>query len=105
MEEEIIGAIAEAEQRATEIRERAAIRAAEIAAQAEAEAQQIAKASEESCKAYRDAQIAAAEQSSRKAYAETVSARRTEAEDYADEILNKTEVSVVGIVRRIFGDR
>ena len=55
-------------------------RAAEIAAQAEIRAAEIARSSEEVCKAYRETQLKAAEADAQKKYLAALAEKRAEAE-------------------------
>ena len=78
-------------------------RAAEIAAQAEIRAAEIARSSEEVCKAYRETQLKAAEADAQKKYLAALAEKRAEAEAYAARLLENTELPVSKIVRRVCG--
>ena len=88
MTEEIIKSITEAEEKATDMKTAAYARA-EIAAQAETRAAEIAKSSEEVCKAYRETQLKAAEADAQKKYLAALAEKRAEAEAYAARLLEK----------------
>ena len=74
-----------------------------IAAQAETRAAEIAKSSEEVCKAYRETQLKAAEADAQKKYLAALAEKRAEAEAYAARLLENTELPVSKIVRRVCG--
>ena len=92
MTEEIIKSITEAEEKATDMKTAAYARAAEIA-----------KSSEEVCKAYRETQLKAAEADAQKKYLAALAEKRAEAEAYAARLLENTELPVSKIVRRVCG--
>ena len=81
----------------------ASARAAEIAAQAAIRAADIARSSEEVCKAYRETQLKAAEADAQKKYLAALAEKRAEAEAYAARLLENTELPVSKIVRRVCG--
>lgn len=103
MTEEIIKSITEAEARAAKIKESAFAQVAEIAAKAEERAFEIEKSSEEVCRAYRETQLKAAEADAEKAYLSALAQKREEAKQYADRLLENTELPVSRIVGRITG--
>lgn len=66
-------------------------------------AAEIAKSSEEVCKAYRETQLKAAEADAQKKYLAALAEKRAEAEAYAARLLENTELPVSKIVRRVCG--
>ena len=99
MTEEIIKSITASEAQASE--RRAYERAAEIASEAEVRAAEIAKSSEEVCKAYRETQLKNAEAEAERQYCATLAKKRAEAEAYAARLMDGLELPVSKIVRRI----
>ena len=101
MEEKIIGMIAEAEREASERKARAQVRAAEIVAEAEHRALEIAKKSDAACKSYRETALKEAAESAQKEYDKSIAACRTEAEKYANGLLEGANAYVTQIVGRL----
>ena len=101
MTEEIIKSITASEAQASERKARAYERAAEIASEAEVRDAEIAKSSEEVCKAYRETQLKNAEAEAERQYCATLAKKRAEAEAYAARLMDGLELPVSKIVRRI----
>ena len=99
--EDIIGMIAETEQKASDIKERAKARAAEIVTEAEKRAMEIVKASESECAALSAKIISEANTEADAAYEASLQKSRASATAYADSILEHVEPQVAAVVGRI----
>ena len=101
MEENIIGLITSAERDAAARKSRAQDEAAEIITDAEKRAVEIAKNSEETCKAYREKMLKAAQKYAQASYDRTIEKSRAYAKQYADDCLNRAEPFVNEILERV----
>ena len=101
MTEEIIGAIAAAEEEAAAVKNKAVEEAADRAAQAEVRAAEILCSSEEVCRAYRETQMKAAAANAEKAYRSALSEQGAAAREYADRLSERADRFVGIIVGRI----
>ena len=101
MTEEVIKAIAEAEQEGVAMKAAATANATQTIRQAEQRAAEIEKTSGEVCKAYRETMQKNAEETATKSYLQTLEQARAEAREYCRKILNATEATVGKIVGRI----
>ena len=101
MTEEVIIAIAEAEQEGVEMKATATANATQTIRQAEQRAAEIEKTSGEVCKAYRETMQKNAEETATKSYLQTLEQARAEASEYCRKILSGTEATVGKIVGRI----
>ncbi len=99
--EDIVQAIVEAEREAAAQKARAQTRAAEIVADADRRAADIVRASEEACKQLREEIVARAEEQAEAEYDAAIRVSRAEAEQYANEALEFSEVHVCNIVGRL----
>lgn len=101
MEENIIGLIAEAEERAAAKKAQALSEAAEIVAAAERDAQEVAKRSAAECAALREEMINCAEEKAASNYKNAIEESSSEAKAYADSHLARAENFVLDIVGRL----
>lgn len=101
MEENIIGLIAEAEEKAAAKKAQALSEAAEIVAAAEKDAQEISKRSSAECAALRDEIIKCAEENAASDYDKAIEESRSEAKAYADSRLARADSFVLDIVGRL----
>ena len=101
MTEEVIKAIAEAEQEGVAMKAMATENAAQTIRQAEQRAEEIEKTSGEVCKAYRETMQKNAEATATKSYEKTLEQAREEAREYCRKILSGTDATVGKIVGRI----
>lgn len=101
MEENIIGLIAEAEERAAAKKAQAQSEAAEIVAAAEKNAQEIAKRSVAECAELREKMIKCAEEKAASDYEKAIGESKADAKDYADSLLNRADSLVLDIVGRL----
>lgn len=101
MEENIIGLIAEAEERAAAKKAQALSEAAEIVAAAERNAQEIAKRSSAECAALREEIIKCAEEKAALDYHKAIEESSAEAKAYADSHLERAQNFVLDIVGRL----
>lgn len=99
--ENIIQAIAEAEEKACFIRQEAMERAEEIIAQAERTAAEKEKSAREVCKAYRATQINAAQKEAEAKYDSAVSAAASKARQQSEEQMKNADSIIARIVGRI----
>jgi vacuolar-type H+-ATPase subunit H len=101
MTEEIIKAIAEAENQATAMKSVATENAAQTVRQAEKRAAEIEKTSSEVCKAYRETMQKNAEETATKSYNQALDQARLEAKEYCRKILSGADATVGKIVGRM----
>ena len=101
MEENILRLIAEAEQKAAEIKSQAQEEAAKIASDAADKAAEITKTSELLLAQMRVETLKEAEAGAQKTYETAIKACRSEAKAYADSLLEETDIHVKDIVGRI----
>ena len=101
MEENIIKLIAEAERKAAAQKAQAQADAARIITDAEKSAVEIAKTSEETCKAYREKMQRAARMYAQGRYERKLEKTREEAKNYAEERLSRAEPFVNEILERL----
>lgn len=101
MEENIIGLIAEAEEKAAAKKAQAQTEAAAIVSAAEKQAQNIAKSSEAECANLREETLKNAEKNAVSDYDKAISESRAEAKAYADRHLERAEGFVLEIVGRL----
>lgn len=99
--DEILKAVAAAEEAAAKIKSDAAAEAAKIAAEAAVRAAEIGKSTEESLKGYRETALKEAESRFKARTQEALKREREANAAYADEILRGTDKQVGTIVRRI----
>lgn len=98
---EIIKNITEAEQKAAEIKQNAAERAALISAQAEERAVEIDRLSAAECKELREKVLKEAAVRAQRIYEDEISAKRAEAAKYAEQCLKNADRQVHDVVRRL----
>ena len=101
MENTIIGEIAKAEEEGAKRKEESEARARVLLAEAEDRASEILKNAETDCAILRVNGIKEAEVAADAAYNRTLSLAAKEAKEYADGILERTDVYVAEIVGRI----
>ncbi|MBR2341105.1 MAG: hypothetical protein IKA72_01680 [Clostridia bacterium] len=101
MTEEILQSILSAEAQANAEKTRATQQAEGILAEAETTAQKIEQKSLNACKAFLEAEQAAAKSVAQKQYEETILSKTKEAKEYCAETLKNSENLVSEIVRRI----
>lgn len=101
MEENVLGLIAEAESRASEIKAQALEQAAKIIAAAEKNAADISRSSEAECAEFREKSQTAAQNKAAADYEKTINDSRAEAASYADSILEYASIHVTDIVGRL----
>ena len=101
MEENIIGLIAEAEERAAAKKAQALSEAAEIVAAADSNAQEIARRSVAECAVLRDEMIKCAEEKAAADYDKAIEESRAEAKAYADSHFELASGLVFDIVGRL----
>lgn len=99
--DEILKAVAAAEEAAAKIKSDASAEAAKIAAEAALKAAEIKKSTEESLKGYRETALKEAESRFEVRTQEALKRERETSAAYADEILRGTDKQVGTIVRRI----
>ena len=99
--QEIIEKIAEAEQKAAEIREKALEKAAEIVSGGEERASDIEKIAEAECKTLRENSLKAATQEAQSRYDNEIIVNRAKAAKYCADRLKDTDKIVNDIVKRI----
>lgn len=101
MEENIIGLIAEAEQKAAAKKAQALTEAAEIVAAAERDAQEISRRSVSDCAGLREETIKFAEEKAASDYEKSIEESKAEAKAFADSQLELAENLVLDIVWRL----
>lgn len=101
MEDNIIGLIAEAENKAAAKKVQAQAEAAEIVAAAEKRAQEIAKSSEAECANLRESAIKFAEEKAASDYEKAIAESRAAAKEYADSHFGHASDLVLDIVGRL----
>ena len=101
MEENIIGFIAQAEDKAAATKAQAQAEAAEIIAAAERQAQEISKSSDSECAKLRENMLKSAEDEAALNYRKVIADSYAAAKDYADSHLERAEGFVLDIVGRL----
>lgn len=101
--EEIIKSITAAEAQAAEIKAQALTRVAEIAEEAEERAAEIEKTSLEECKKFRENALKEAQIQAQANYDAAIEEKRAEAKKYVAEHLERCELQIEEIIRRVSG--
>ena len=101
MEKSIVNYIAEAELQAAEIKSQGQHTAGSILFAAEEQAQKIATDSEAALTEYRERAMKEAEERARTEYEDALSQSRARAKEYAESLLENTQIPVAEIVGRI----
>ena len=102
MTEEMLKSITVAEEKATEIRQQANDRAAEIVASAELQATRSKQSSAEVCKAYKETQLKLVQEDAQQVYDQILAENTRKAEAYCLGVFQQNAaVNVQQIVRRI----
>ena len=99
--EDIIKSVNDAETKAEEIKLGAEQKAAQILAEAEKKAAEFLKHSEEKLKIYREEQLISAQANAEEEYKKTLKASAKKAEEYANSLIEKTDIRVSEVVGRV----
>ncbi len=102
--EDIVKSVREAEAQAAKLRADAVSRAAVITAEADERAASLLASAEKEDAQFFETAVFQTEREAEEEYCKEISARRKEAEDYADKLLKDTKPLVNRILRRVCGD-